>query len=108
MVEVAFGARVVGRDFEFDSSEMRSGRLFAFMLGNGDVPRGLELGTLEMCIGEERRISVPSRLGFGSRGSKVYGVPPDAPLEYRVKLLSINMQTDPKVSRADVEDEQRY
>ena len=47
-------------------------------------------------------------MGFGSRGSKAYGVPPDAQLEYRVKLVSINMQTDPKARRVDVDDEQRY
>lgn len=67
-----------------------------------------QLGTMEMCIGEERRVSVPPRLGFGSRGSKAYGVPPDAALEYRVKLVSINMQTDPRARRADVDDEQRF
>ena len=87
---------------------MRSGRPFAFMLGNGDVVRGLELGTMEMCIGEERLVKVPPRLGFGARGSKTYGVPADAELEYRIKLVSINMQTDPRARRADLDDEQRF
>ena len=108
VVEVEFSAKVAGRSAEFDSSEMRSGRPFAFTLGNGDVPRGLELGTMEMCIGEERRVSVPPQLGYGRRGSKLYGVPPDAPLEYRIKLVSINLQTDPKARREDVDDEQRF
>ena len=66
------------------------------------------LGTLEMCIGEERVVRVPPRLGFGSRGSRLYMVPPDAALEYRVRLVSINMQTDPRVRREDVDDEQRF
>ena len=76
--------------------------------GNGDIVRGLDLGTLEMCIGEERRLLVPARLGFGARGSKAFGVPPDAPLDYRVRLVSINMITDPKARRAELDDEQRY
>ena len=42
VVEVEFAARVVGGG-EFDSSERRSGRPFAFLLGNGDVSRGLEV-----------------------------------------------------------------
>ena len=52
----------------FDSSAQRSGRPFAFLLGNGDVTRGLELGVLEMCIGEERTLRVPPELGFGTKG----------------------------------------
>eukprot|EP00900_Chrysochromulina_parva_P006803 jgi/Chrpa1/16123/Chrysochromulina_OHIO_Genome00004066-RA len=108
VVEIEFSGRLASSGLEFDSSEMRSGRPFAFTLGNGDVVRGLDLGTLEMCIGEERLLLVPSRLGFGTRGSKVFGVPPDAPLDYRVRLVSINMITDPKARRAEVGDEQRY
>jgi FK506-binding protein 2 len=108
VVEIEFSGRLASSGLEFDSSEMRSGRPFAFTLGNGDVVRGLDLGTLEMCIGEERLLLVPSRLGFGTRGSKVFGVPPDAPLDYRVRLVSINMITDPKARRAVVDDEQRY
>ena len=58
VVGIDFSAAVVadGRERVFDSSLARGGRPFVFMLGNGDVPRGLELGSLEMCIGEERRI----------------------------------------------------
>jgi FKBP-type peptidyl-prolyl cis-trans isomerase len=58
VVSVDFSARVAGPDGgrEFDSSAMRSGRPFAFLLGNGDVVRGFELGCFEMCIGEERMV----------------------------------------------------
>jgi len=107
-VEVEFSARVAESGREFDSSDRRSGRPFAFLLGNGDVVRGFEMGTLEMCIGEERLVRVPPRLGFGSRGSKAFLVPPDSVLEYRVRLVSINAQTDAKVSRAELADEQRF
>lgn len=70
--------------------------------------RGLELGLLEMCIGEERTLYVPPELGFGSRGSRLFGVPGGAALVYRVKLVSINMQTDPSLTRAEAPDGQRF
>ena len=108
VVEVEFEASLAASGTVFDSSAQRSGRPFAFLLGNGDVTRGLELGVLEMCIGEERTLRVPPELGFGSRGSRIFGVPPNAPLVYKVRLVSINMQTDPKVVRAELPDEQRF
>lgn len=108
VIEVEFEASVEATGTVFDSSAQRSGRPFAFLLGNGDVTRGLELGVLEMCIGEERTLRVPPDLGFGSRGSRIFGVPPNAPLVYKVRLVSINMQTDPKVVRSELPDEQRF
>ena len=137
VVAVEYSAMIAASGREFDSSEMRSGRPFSFTIGNGDVPRGLELGTLaltltttltltllhpypplvpvtrnsgtlEMCIGEERLVSVPPRLGFGARGSKAFGVPADSALRYRVRLVSINMIDDPKARREELPDEQRY
>ena len=93
----------------FDSSAQRSGRPYALSLGTGAAQtRGLELGLLEMCIGEERTLRVPPELGFGRRGNRLYGVPPDSPLTYRVRLVSINLQTDPASDRATLPDEQRY
>ena len=38
----------------------------------------------------------------------VYGVPPDAELEYRLRLVSINMVTDPMARREELDDEQRF
>ena len=69
---------------------------------------GLELGLFEMCIGEERTLRVPPELGFGRRGSRLFGVPPNAALVYRVRLLSINLQTNPATRRSELPDEQRF
>ena len=51
-LKVDFVASVLQSERErvFDSSEMRSGRPFAFLLGNGDVVRGLELGLYESTL----------------------------------------------------------
>ncbi len=108
VLEIEYTATVEGTTNEFDSSERRSGRPFALMLGNADALPGLEIGLFEMCIGERRRVRVPAQLGFGSRGSRTYGVPPDAVLLYDVKLVSINGQTDPGLRREDLPDEQRF
>lgn len=48
-----------------------------------------------MCVGDRRRVAVPPRLGYGTRGSRAFGVPPDAALEYIVELGSLE--------RADME-----
>ena len=107
VIEVEYTGRVQATGAIFDDTESR-GRPFAAMLGNGDILRGLELGLFEMCIGEEREITVPPALGFGARGSRTYGVPPNAVLVYETKLVSINGVRDRNIRREELADEQRY
>ena len=109
VIEFDYTGRLAQTGAVFDSTELGwRGRPFGALLGNGDMVRGLELGLLEMCIGEERTLRVPASLGFGARGSRTYGVPPASALVYQVKLLSINGVVDPLVRREDVPDEQRF
>lgn len=111
VVEIEYTGRLASSGVIFDSTAGRGGGVekpFALMLGNNDVVSGLELGLFEMCIGEEREVRVPAQLGFGARGSKTFGVPPGEDLVYRVKLVSIAGQTDPRTRRADLDDEQRF
>ena len=61
------------------------------MLGSGEVLKGLELGLYDMCIGERRVLRVPPALAFGDRGSRAFGVPGGATLEYDVTLRGINL-----------------
>ena len=81
---------------------------FAAMLGSGEVLKGLELGLYDMCIGERRVLRVPPALAFGDRGSRAFGVPGGATLEYDVTLRGINLQYDPAVRREDLDFEQRF
>jgi FKBP-type peptidyl-prolyl cis-trans isomerase len=81
---------------------------FAAMLGSGEVLKGLELGLYDMCIGERRVLRVPPALAFGDRGSRAFGVPGGATLEYDVTLRGINLQYDPSVRREDLDFEQRF
>lgn len=85
-----------------DSSFMRGiGAPFALQLGNGDVPRALELGIYDMCIGEARRIVAPPRLAYGLAGNRALGVPPNATIVFDVTMSAINFQTDPATRRED-------
>lgn len=61
---------------------------FAFVLGGGQVIGGWEQGLAGMKAGGERRLIIPSELGYGPQGSGE-SIPPDADLVFQVKLLKI-------------------
>jgi len=50
----------------------------------------------------------PPALAFGDRGSRAFGVPGGATLEYDVTLHGINLQYNPSVRREDLDFEQRF
>jgi FKBP-type peptidyl-prolyl cis-trans isomerase len=62
----------------------------AFRIGRREVVAGLEYGVEGMRAGGERRIRVSPHLGY--RDQQVPGVPPNAVLEFRVKLVKITAQ----------------
>lgn len=71
--------------FQFDTS--RDGNQpFEFRLGQDSVIQGWEEGLLGMKVGGKRRLVIPSKLGYGSRGSYP-DIPPDAVLVFDVELL---------------------
>lgn len=72
---------------KFDSSLDR-GEPFVFQLGGGMVIKGWEQGLLGMKVGEKRKLTIPSSLGYGQTG--VGPIPPNAILIFEVELLGIN------------------
>lgn len=72
---------------KFDSSIDR-GTPFTFTIGQGQVIQGWEQGILSMKIGEKRTLTIPSELGYGSRGAGNV-IPPNATLIFDVELISI-------------------
>lgn len=72
---------------KFDSSIDR-GEAFVFVLGEGRVIKGWDLGVLGMKIGEKRKLTVPGDLAYGSVG-RPGAIPPNATLIFEVELLAI-------------------
>ena len=71
---------------QFDSSYDR-GTPFTFTLGTGSVITGWDVGLLGMKVGEKRKLTIPSDLGYGDDG---YGpIPGKATLIFEVELLSV-------------------
>jgi FK506-binding protein 2 len=71
---------------QFDSSVGRAP--FDFVLGGGQVIKGWDTGLVGMCVGEKRKLTIPSGLGYGSGGSGK--IPGGATLIFEVELLKIN------------------
>lgn len=69
-----------------DSSHA-SGRPLAFVLGRGEVIKGWDEGMVGMRVGGTRTLVVPPALGYGA-GSPP-GIPPNAVLVFRVKLVGV-------------------
>src|SRR3989344_1430069 len=73
---------------KFDSSYDR-GTPFSFTLGAGEVIKGWDLGVAGMKVDGKRRLTIPSDLGYGSRGAGA-DIPPNATLVFEVELLEVN------------------
>ena len=72
---------------KFDSSVDR-GQPFSFPLGAGRVIKGWDEGVQGMKIGGKRKLTIPSDLGYGSRGAGGV-IPPNATLIFDVELLGV-------------------
>ena len=73
---------------KFDSS-LNRGTPFEFKLGASMVIKGWDLGVLGMKIGEKRRLTIPSDLGYGPNGIPG-AIPPNAILIFEIELLDID------------------
>ncbi|KAF7214413.1 peptidyl-prolyl cis-trans isomerase FKBP7 [Nothobranchius furzeri] len=59
-----------------------------FVLGVGQVLKGLDVGMMGMCAGEKRKVTIPSALAFGEKGKGP--VPPNATVVFEVEVLSVS------------------
>ena len=72
---------------KFDSSKDRNAP-FSFKLGVGQVIHGWDEGSNGMKIGGKRKLTIPSEMGYGTRGAGGV-IPPNATLVFEVELLEI-------------------
>jgi len=72
---------------KFDSSLDRN-EAFSFRIGAGRVIRGWDEGVATMKVGGKRRLTIPSRLGYGARGAGGV-IPPNATLVFEIELLQV-------------------
>jgi len=72
----------------FDSSFQRN-QPIDFTVGIGQVIAGWDEGILLLKVGEEATFVIPSDLAYGSRGAGGV-IPPNAPLIFKVALVSVN------------------
>jgi len=72
---------------KFDSSLDRN-IPFTFQLGVGQVIPGWEKGVAGMKVGGKRKLTIPSKDGYGERGAPPV-IPPNATLVFDVELLDV-------------------
>jgi hypothetical protein len=61
----------------------------SWVLGGGGVILGFDLGVTGMRVGEQRRIIIPSSLGYGPGGSQGGAVPGNSVLIFDITMLAL-------------------
>lgn len=104
-MQIRYTARVGDRNgIVYDSSDYRgTGQPYAYILGNNDVIKGVDLGTYDMCPGEIRELTIPPEVGYPN-GSKLFKqIPPRSQLFWSIELVELNSVTEENNGRPRAE-----
>ena len=74
-----------------DGTKFDAANKFTFTIGAGEVIKGWDIGVKGMKVGGRRKLTVPSKLGYGKRGSPPE-IPANAALCFEVKLLQCSVK----------------
>ncbi|XP_019409312.1 PREDICTED: peptidyl-prolyl cis-trans isomerase FKBP7 [Crocodylus porosus] len=61
-----------------------------FVLGVGQVIKGLDIGMMNMCPGEKRKVTIPPSLAYGEQGYAQAKIPPNATLIFEIELYAVH------------------
>jgi FKBP-type peptidyl-prolyl cis-trans isomerase len=95
-LSMQYTGRLYTNGKKFDSSYDRH-TPFSFTLGEGRVIDGWEEGLKDMCVGEKRRLTIPSDKGYGAAGSPP-NIPGGATLVFDVELVKIQKEGEMDIS----------
>ncbi|MCC6552828.1 MAG: FKBP-type peptidyl-prolyl cis-trans isomerase [Polyangiaceae bacterium] len=85
-VRVHYTGRLAKNGVQFDSSVGKDP--FKFTIGGGQVIKGWDQGVVGMKVGGKRKLTIPSKLGYGDHGSPPK-IPGKATLVFDIELLGI-------------------
>jgi FKBP-type peptidyl-prolyl cis-trans isomerase FkpA len=83
---------------KFDSSHDRKDQPFTFTLGKGSVIKGWDQGVVGMKMGGKRKLTIPSDLAYGDKGSPPK-IPGGASLKFDVELVGLNEKVQPGAAK---------
>ncbi|KAL7578638.1 hypothetical protein ACA910_009783 [Epithemia clementina (nom. ined.)] len=111
VLEIEYDAHLLGPDgMVYDSSTTRgTGQPYQMVLGSGDMLPGVDLGLYEMCPGDVRGLQISPNLAYGARGNKMFRIPPNTPLYWKIKLVSVqSIQEGNPITRDELEGRADY
>ncbi|XP_038607849.1 peptidyl-prolyl cis-trans isomerase FKBP7 [Tachyglossus aculeatus] len=86
-----------------------------FVLGVGQVIKGLDIAMMGMCPGEKRKVTIPPSLAYGNEGYAQGNIPPNATLIFDIELYAvtkgprsletfnqIDLDSDKKLSKTEI------
>lgn len=88
-VSIHYVLRVEGRRDVVDATSVR-GEPMQFVLGSGEVIRGLDLGLIGMKPGETRTLTIPPYLAYGDQAVAGGLIPADAVLSFRAMMIRVD------------------
>ncbi|KAI9682011.1 MAG: Peptidyl-prolyl cis-trans isomerase fpr2 [Caeruleum heppii] len=85
-IEVHYRGTLAADGSEFDASYNR-GQPLSFTVGQGQVIKGWDDNLLDMCPGEQRKLTIPPKFGYGDRD--MGPIPAGSTLIFETELVSI-------------------